>query len=311
MITVLFAATPAHWSEYELPLRAAFREAGLTVNLLTQAPDPAAVDYIVYAPNSDIQDFRPFTGCKAVLGLWAGVEDIVSNKTLKQPLTRMVDFGLTEGMVEWCMGHLLRHHLGMDAHIHGQDGIWRAGIVPPLARDRIVTVLGLGALGQAVALAAAALNFQVRGWSRRPGTLAGIKCFSGAEGLEKALTGSHAVILLLPATPETESVLNRDRLGLLERGAYVINPGRGTLIEDDALLAALNSGQVGHATLDVFRDEPLPVDHPFWSHPNVTVTPHIASETRASSAARVIAENLRRGEAGLPFLHLVDRTAGY
>jgi glyoxylate/hydroxypyruvate reductase A len=90
-----------------------------------------------------------------------------------------------------------------------------------------------------------------------------------------------------------------------------VNPGRGPLIDDDALLAALDSGQIGHATLDVFRTEPLPPEHPFWAHPNVTVTPHIASETRAASAARVIAENIRRGEAGEPFLHLVDRNAGY
>jgi glyoxylate/hydroxypyruvate reductase A len=101
------------------------------------------------------------------------------------------------------------------------------------------------------------------------------------------------------------------RLALPARGFVLLNPGRGALIDDAALLAALDSGQVGHATLDVFRQEPLPPDHPFWSHPRVTVTPHIAAETRAESAARVIAENVRRGEAGEPLLHLVDRQAGY
>lgn len=105
--------------------------------------------------------------------------------------------------------------------------------------------------------------------------------------------------------------MNADTLALLPKGACIINPGRGPLIDDDALLAALNTGQVGHATLDVFRVEPLPADHPYWAHPNVTVTPHIASETRPETAAQVICENIRRGEEGKPFLHLVDRSLGY
>jgi glyoxylate/hydroxypyruvate reductase A len=139
----------------------------------------------------------------------------------------------------------------------------------------------------------------------------GIACHHGAAGLDAALSGAQIVVLLLPRTPETENVLNARTLDLLAPGACVINPGRGPLIDDAALLAALDSGQVGHATLDVFRTEPLPPDHPFWAHPKVTVTPHIASETRPKSAARVIAENIRRGEAGEPLLNLVDRGKGY
>jgi glyoxylate/hydroxypyruvate reductase A len=119
------------------------------------------------------------------------------------------------------------------------------------------------------------------------------------------------VVLLLPNTPETENVMDARTLALLAPGAVLINPGRGTLIDDGALLAALDSGPIGHATLDVFRQEPLPPEHPFWAHPKVTVTPHIASETRPETAAEVIAENVRRGEAGEPFLHLVDRDRGY
>jgi glyoxylate/hydroxypyruvate reductase A len=152
-----------------------------------------------------------------------------------------------------------------------------------------------------------ALNFPVTGWSRteKPG------CLHGEEGLRKALSGAQIVVLLLPKTPETENLLNAERLALLPKGAVILNPGRGALIDDAALLAALDAGHIGHATLDVFRVEPLPADHPFWTHPRVTVTPHIAADTRAYSAARVIAENIRRGEAGEPFLHLVDRARGY
>ncbi|AHM02963.1 D-3-phosphoglycerate dehydrogenase [Roseibacterium elongatum DSM 19469] len=308
---ILFAAKSERWDQYEHPLRTALSEVGLSDAVLTTQAAPETVDYIVYAPNSRMQDFTPYTRLKAVLNLWAGVEDVVGNDTLRVPLARMVDHGLTEGMVEWVTGHVLRHHLGMDAHIHGQDGVWRAGIVPPLARDRSVTILGLGALGAACAGALAALNFDVHGWSRSPKTIDGITTHSGKAGLADALGKAEIIVLLLPDTSDTQNVLNADTLALMPTGAIVVNPGRGPLIDDDALLAALDTGRIGHATLDVFRTEPLPPEHPFWTHPKVTVTPHIASETRAASASRVIAENIRRGEAGEPLLHLVDRDLGY
>jgi glyoxylate/hydroxypyruvate reductase A len=149
---------------------------------LTTEASPEEVDYIVYAPNSGLTDFTPFTRLKAVLNLWAGVEDVTGNPTLKVPLARMVDDGLTEGMVEWVTGHVLRHHLGMDTHIHGQDGVWRAGSAPPLARDRTVAVLGLGVLGAACAQALAALNFRVLGWSRSPKAIEGVETAHGRMG---------------------------------------------------------------------------------------------------------------------------------
>jgi glyoxylate/hydroxypyruvate reductase A len=155
------------------------------------------------------------------------------------------------------------------------------------------------------------LGFPVTGWSRSPKQIDGLRCLSGEDGLRAALQEADILVLLLPLTPETENLLNADRLALLPPGAVILNPGRGPLIDDDALLAALDRGHLGHATLDVFRTEPLPPEHPFWAHPRVTVTPHIASETRPETAAEVIAENIRRGEAGQPLLHLVDRDAGY
>ena len=308
-INALFAARPERWDTYRPALKTAFDALGLNVHLSQDIP-PEQVDYIVYAPNSDVQDFTPFTRAKAVLNLWAGVENIVGNPTLHIPLARMVDEGLTRGMVEWVTGHVLRHHLNTDLHVLNQDGIWRKDI-PPLACDRPVTILGLGALGQACGEALTRLGFPVTGWARTAKDVPGITCLSGTDGLRAALRDAQIVVLLLPATPETENVLNAETLGWLPRGAVIINPGRGPLIDDDALLAALDSGQIGHATLDVFRTEPLPPEHPYWAHPKVTVTPHIASETRPITAARVIAENIRRGEAGEPFLHLVDRDAGY
>ncbi len=308
---ILFAARPERWETYETPLRRALAAAGVSDAGLTLEAAPETVDYIVYAPNSDVQDFTPFTRLKAVLNLWAGVEEVVGNETLNVPLARMVDSGLTDGMVEWCVGHVMRHHLGMDAHIHGQDGEWRNGVVPPLARDRSVVVFGLGALGTAVVQALVGLGFKVSGWARSEKQIEGVTCHAGKAGLNQALAQSEIAVLLLPDTPATTDLFNADRLARMPEGAVIINPGRGPLIDDAALLEALESGQIGHATLDVFRVEPLPKDDPYWAHPKVTVTPHIASETRADTASEVIAENIRRGEAGEPFLHLVDRELGY
>ena len=306
---ILFAA-PALWPAYAKILPQALAEVGLAAQIVTEATDPALVDYIIYAPSAPLQDFTPFTRCKAVLSLWAGVERIVGNTTLTQPLARMVDPYLTEGMVEWVVGHALRHHLGMDRHIVNPAHVWDP-TCPPLARQRPVAMLGLGALGLAAARALQALNFPVTGWSRAPKVIEGLTCLSGEAGLKQALSNAAIVVTLLPRTPQTENLLNARTLAYLPKGAFILNPGRGPLIDDQALLAALDSGQVAHATLDVFRTEPLPQDHPFWTHPQITVTPHIAADTRPHSAARILVENIRRSEAGAPLLHLVDRTLGY
>lgn len=309
MRTVLFAAPSETWEEYRTHLPDAVAEAGVAARIVTGAP-PGEVDYIVYAPSGGLRDFGPFDRLRTVFCLWAGVETVVGNDTLTVPLTRMVDPGLTAGMVEYCLGHVLRHHLGIDADILRAPGDWTPR-TPPLAQERKVAVLGLGALGGAVASALASAGFRVAGWSRREKKVTGIDCHFGEDGLARALDDADAVILLLPDTPETENILDADAIRRLAPGAAVINPGRGPLVDDAALLAALDEGRLGHATLDVFRHEPLPVDHPFWTHPRVTVTPHIAAATRAVTASRVIAENLRRAEAGEPLLHLVDRAAGY
>jgi glyoxylate/hydroxypyruvate reductase A len=272
--------------------------------------DPADVDYIVYAPTGPVSDFTPYTRTKAVLSLWAGVEKVVGNQTLTQPLCRMVDEGLTFGMAEWVTGHVLRHHLDIDKDILRSPGDWNAP-VPPLAHERSVTILGLGELGRAAALPLTQLGFMVNGWSRSAKEIDGITCFHGEDGLKDALQRADILVLLLPNTPSTENVLNAETLAQMPKGSVVINPGRGPLINDEDLIIALDSGHIRHATLDVFRVEPLPEDHPFWHHPNVTVTPHIAADTRSSTSAKVIAENVRRGEAGEPFLHLVDRKLGY
>jgi len=308
-LTVLFAASNDDWQNYSGALQAAFAEAGLDADLVTSAA-AEDVDYIVYAPTSALQDFAPYTNTKGVLSLWAGVEKIVTNETLTMPLARMVDPGMTQSMTEWVTGHVMRYHLGMDAHIVNpeQKWVWHSN---PLAQERTVCFLGLGELGTAAAKSLLSLNFNVTGWSRSPKSIDGVRSFHGDDGLRDALGTADILVLLLPDTAATENTLNSETLGLLPQGARILNPGRGPLIDDTALLDALNSGHVAHATLDVFRIEPLPADHPYWSHPNVTVTPHIAAATRPVTSAKEIALNIKRSEAGETMHNLVDRERGY
>jgi len=307
-LTAYFVGSDAHWDEFGPSLQAQLATLPFDITLSRTAA-AAEVDYIIMAGMHLIDDFSPFTQCKAMLRLWAGVDDIVKNETITFPICRMVGGGLDAGMVEWVTAHVLRHHVGMDLHIHGQDGVWREGSAPPLAQDRPVTILGLGALGAACGQALAGLGFPVTGWSRSTKEIDGITCLHG--DVCDAVDGAEITVALLPSTPSTKNTLNASAFSSMAKGAIILNPGRGELVDDDALLAALASGQVSHATLDTFRIEPLPEDHPFWGHPNITVTPHIASATRAKPAAKVIAENLVRSETGQPLLHVVDRSAGY
>lgn len=304
---VLFAAPGHYWADWAPALRAACPEIELC-----RDGDPAGFDALIYAPgypeDGGTLDFTPFRRARLVQSLWAGVERIVTNPTLTQPLCRMVDPGLAQGMVEYCTAWALRAHLGLDRH--AQDGHWRGGSVPPLATDRQVTILGMGELGRAVAGALCNLGFGVLGWSQSGRPVAGMQVLDGAR-LPQALARAEILICLLPDTAGTRDLLNDETLALLPQGATIINAGRGSLIDEAALIAALDRGHLAQAVLDVFKQEPLPPDHPFWRHPGITVTPHVSAATRAGTAAPVAAENLRRAMAGAPLLHLVDRKRGY
>ncbi len=308
---ILFSERDETWAAWQVPLTKELKIAGVDAEILRNTPRPEEIDYVIFSPASKLKDFGPFTNLKAALSLWAGVEQITGNQTLRVPLARMVDPGLTEGMVEYVTGHVLRHHLGLDQHIKNDAHQWMPESSPPLARMRHVGFLGLGELGQACANALTELGFQVEGWSRNPKQISGLTCHHGEEGLTNILSRSEILVLLLPLTKGTRNLMNARRFNQMPNGAFVINPGRGPLIVDDDLIAALDGGHLSHATLDVFREEPLPKDHPFWKHSGITITPHIAAETRPETASKVIVENIRRNEAGEPLLHLVDRSAGY
>ena len=275
------------------------------------------VKFIIYSPvikNGEklSRDFSQFKNLKAVLSLYAGIEDLIGNKTLKCPLIKMIDKnGLTNSMIEWCLAHTLRLHLGLDRHILGQDGFWRHKIKPPIARDRSVGILGLGELGKPVALFLKKIGFKISGWSRSIKNIKGIKCFFGSNGLIEVLKQSEILILLLPLNKDTRFILNDYSLSLLPKGSQIINAGRGELIEDIALIKKLRSGHILNATLDVFQQEPLPTKHPYWTLPNVTVTPHIAADTPVESSSKVLAKNIKDLIDGKLPKGLVDFKRGY
>jgi glyoxylate/hydroxypyruvate reductase A len=290
---------------------AAASDLALDLRLAEDPGDPAAVRYLIFAPGGPLRDMAAFTGLRAILSLWAGVEKLLALPLPPDaPLCRMVEPGLSEGMRDYVVAHVMRWHVGLDAALAGPGPRWSEP-VPPLARERTVGVLGLGEMGGTAARALAGLGFRVMGWSRTPRALPGVTCLAGPEGLDAVLASAEMLVCLLPRTPGTETLLDAAAFARMRPGAALINAGRGELIDDDALLAALDSGRLAQATLDVFRAEPLPADHPFRRHPRVTVTPHVAAATRPATAAAEIVAQIRRMEAGEAPFHVVDRTRGY
>ena len=311
---VVYAGAAGQRNAYHAHLTAAAKAAGLSIDLHMNPDkvDPATVDYLVYANNGPVTDFAPYTKLSGILSLWAGVENVLKrNPPEDVPLVRMVEEGLTLGMVDYVMGHVLRHHLDVDRYIHTSPiAEWEVDF-PPLARNRTVGVLGLGALGAACAQRLAEHGFQVLGWSRSKKTIAGVECRAGADALDATITQSEILVLLLPLTDDTTRILNARRIALMPLDACLVNAARGPLIDHRALLEALNAGLIRHATMDVFDTEPLPSDDPYWTHPRVTVTPHIASVTRPETASKAIIAQIVRHQNGQPFLHVVDRARGY
>ncbi len=311
MTRVLYGGKSASAEAWRDALLALKPDLNLVMPSDNYAPDD--VDIVLYEPSGPIQDMTPYKNVAAIQSLWAGVETLLGNETLptEPPLLRMVEDGLTFGMTEYVVGHVFRAHLGVIAQQADQAreiwGTWN----PPLASDRRVGIIGLGALGRDSAEALAQLRFDVSGWSRTPKDISGVRCLSGEGGFQQIISESDILVLLAPLTPETENLINAKNLAAMPKGAHIINAARGQLIDEDALLVALDAGHIATATLDVMCTEPLPQGHPFWKHPKVTITPHIASVTRPETAAKTVITQVERFETGQPFLHKVCRERGY
>ena len=258
-------------------------------------------------------------GLRLIQSLWAGVDRLLADPTLPAgvPIARMVDPAMTAAMAETALWATLSLHRGFFTYARQQ----RAGQWQRLSQQRAdevpVLVLGHGQMGRAVAQRLAQLGYPVTAWRRgavsadQASASAGVRLATGPAALVPALSGARIVINLLPLTPDTHGLIDSRLLAALPRGAGLVNLARGAHLVDADLLAALESGQVGHAVLDVFHAEPLPPGHPYWHHDRVTVLPHAAAATDARSAAAVVARNIEALAAGNPLADLVARSAGY
>ncbi|MEQ1771336.1 MAG: glyoxylate/hydroxypyruvate reductase A [Devosia sp.] len=276
------------------------------------APNDAAVPYIVVGrPTPGV--IRAVPGLELVLSLNAGIEHLLASGEVPDhlPIVRLVDDGLADGMADWVLGHALAWHRNFGLYRELQaKGEW-APQQEKLAREGIVTVLGAGALGTPVAQHFARFGFTTRVWSRSGRAVDGAESFAGKEQLVAAVTGADILVNLLPLTAETENLIDANVLGAVATGGFLINGARGGHIVDADLIAALDSGQLSGAALDVFRTEPLPADHPFWRHPKIMISPHVAAPTHAHTAVKEMAENIRRFERGEALNHVVNRKLGY
>jgi len=276
------------------------------------AGDKAKVEYaVVWKPPAG--GLAGFPNLKCIVSMGAGIDHLLADPELPRhvPIIRTVGNDLRQRMREYLALHVLRFHRRLpDIQAGQQRKAWDQIITPP-APQRGVGIMGLGNMGAAAARTLKDLGFAVRGWSRRPKRLHGVDCFHGEEDLPAFLKRTEILICLLPLTPATEGILSRRLFAQLPRGACLINVGRGRHLVEKDLIPALNSGQLGGATLDVLQQEPPPDSHPFWSHPKILLTPHIASLIDPEVGARVIAENLRLFIAGKPVPDIVDLKQGY
>ncbi len=307
---VVFCCTDTKAQPWLDGLRAALP--GAEIALWSPGEHPA--DYaVVWAPPQAFFDEQ--TGLKGIFNIGAGVDALLKLRLpAGVPLVRLDDAGMSVQMAEFVCHAVIRHFRAFDAYqADAAKGLWSYR-KPRLRQDYPVGVMGLGVLGQRVAKALTQFDFSVSGWSRSAKLLDGVRCFHGQDGLDDFLAASRILVCLLPLTPETEGLLRRENLSRLLPGAYLINVARGGHLVDDDLLALLESGHLEGASLDVFRQEPLPAGHAFWQHPKITITPHTSARTmREESVAQIAAKILamQHGATSDRLAGVVDPKKGY
>ena len=284
----------------------------IEVRIWPDIGDPAEIVYaLVWRPQPGLLASLP--NLKLILSLGAGIDHILVDPLLPRgvPIVRLVDPYLIAAMSEYVVLQVMRlHRRDLDYQAQQQTGVWRE-LPQKNAGERPVGILGFGAIGQDAAQKLAGLGFPVSGWTRQPREIAGFTTYAGVSGLPRLLAGSEVLVCLLPLTGATEGILNARTFGLLPEGAGLVNASRGAHLVEADLIPALDRGQLSAAALDVFRDEPLPPGHPFWRHPRILITPHIAGVTNPVTAAPIILDNIRRCVAGRALLHRVDPARGY
>ncbi|SFU92811.1 glyoxylate/hydroxypyruvate reductase A [Polaromonas sp. YR568] len=294
-------------------LKAAFPDAQVSLWAAGDAPADYAV---VWAPPQ--QFFDEQTQVKGIFNIGAGVDALMKLRLpAGVPVVRLDDAGMSAQMAEFVCHAVIRHFRELDGYAADiAEGKWSYR-KPRLRTDYPIGVMGLGVLGERVSRALAQFDFPVNGWSRSPKTIEGVKSFSGevgGQGLQDFLAASRILVCLLPLTPDTQGIMNLDTLSRLRPGGYVINVARGSHLVDGDLITLIDNGHLAGATLDVFRTEPLPADHPFWKHPKITITPHTSARTLREESIAQIAGKIRALAAGAPISTLagvVDPKKGY
>ena len=291
-------------------LQAAFPQA--SVQLWSPGAPPA--DYaVVWAPPQSFFDEQP--QLKGIFNIGAGVDALVKLRLPEGvPVVRLDDAGMSVQMAEYVCHAVIRHFREFDAYeADVAAGTWSYR-KPRMRADFPVGVMGLGVLGERVSRALAQFDFPVLGWSRSAKSISGVTCYSGDDGLQDFLAASRVLVCLLPLTPETENIMRRDKLSKLLPDAYIVNVARGRHLVDDDLIALIDEGRIAGATLDVFRTEPLPAAHAFWTHPKITVTPHTSARTLREESIAQIAGKIRRlheGSSVASMAGVVDLKKGY
>jgi glyoxylate/hydroxypyruvate reductase A len=277
-------------------------------------PDTGPADKVRYLaawlPPPDMA--RQFPKLQLFFSTGAGVDQLdLAALPPALPVLRLAEPGVVAGMVEYATMAVLALHRDLPSYIHQQrESRWATHRVYPASKRR-VGVLGLGVLGCAVLAQLRGFGFQLAGWSRTRRALDGVACYAGPEELPAMLASTDILVCLLPLTPETRGMLNAALFRQLPRGASVVHAGRGAHLDHQALLDALETGHLSGAVVDVTDPEPLPAGHPFWAHPKLLLTPHIASMTQPETAVDQVLDNIRRHQAGMPLVGLVDRPRGY
>jgi len=288
-------------------LRAAVPGAQVSV---WQPGAPQADVAVVWAPPQQFLDEQP--GLRALFNIGAGVDALLR---LRLPpgvrVVRLDDAGMSVQMAEYVSHAVIRHYRELDAYEADMRGGRWGYRKPRLRSEFTVGVMGLGVLGERVARALAHFEFPVLGWSRSPKEVPGVRAFHGAGQFDDFLAASRVLVNLLPLTPDTENIMNRQTLSRLPAGGYVINVARGAHLVEEDLLDLIDSGHLAGATLDVFRTEPLPAGHPFWSHPRIVATPHTSARTLREESIAQIAAKIAALQRGEPLAGTVDPARGY